>query len=478
MSTFGTLNAALSGVNAAQQGLSVTGQNIANANTAGYTRQRVTTSAMGETANVGLFSNGARPGQGVSVDGVARLADTFLDAQVRSTSASAGYTAVRSNVLTAMEDSTHEPGAAGISAKLQIFWAGWGAMSNKAGESGPAATLLAAANDLTGQIAGGYRDLESQWSKTRAQVDDMTTDLNNAASQVADLNLRIRSTLAAGGSANEMLDQRSQLTATIASLAGGSVRDTGDGMVDVLVGGNAIVTGGTARGVQVTGGYAMDADGTGGDPVRLEWQDRRGSAVPLDGGELAGALSVLAPAGTGAAGTGGVIAEAAKSYNVFATKLADKVNAVHQAGATTSGQTGVAFFSITSGQPAAKGIAVAVTDVSELATGAAGGGALSGANADALSRLGTGKDSPDSSWSGFVTGLGTASRTGQQQGNLAAASAVNATQLQASSSSVSLNEENLNLLTYQHAYQAAARVMTAVDEMLDVLINRTGLVGR
>ncbi|MBG0740280.1 flagellar hook-associated protein FlgK [Paeniglutamicibacter antarcticus] len=477
MSTFGTLNAALSGVNAAQQGLSVTGQNIANANTAGYTRQRVTTSAVGETANVGLFSNGARAGQGVSVDGVARLGDTFLDAQVRSTSASAGYTAIRSNVLTAMEDSTHEPGANGISAKLQTFWAGWGAMSNKPGESGPAATLLAAANDLTGQIAGGYRDLEAQWSKTRAQVDGMTTDLNNAASQVADLNLRIRSTVAAGGSANEMMDQRSQLTATIASLAGGSVRDTGDGMVDVLVGGNAIVTGGTARGVQVTKVYAMDASSNGGNPVRLEWNDRTGAAVPLDGGEIAGALSVLAPAGTGSAGTGGVIAEAAKSYNAFATDLAKQVNAAHQAGYTTGGEAGKAFFAVDPTQPA-KGLAVVVTNVSELATGAKDGGALSGANADMLSQLGARKDSPDSGWSNFVTRLGAASRTAQQQGNLAAASAVNAGQLQASSSSVSLNEENLNLLTYQHAYQAAARVMTAVDEMLDVLINRTGLVGR
>ncbi len=493
MSTFGALNTAFSGLTAAQQGLSVTGQNIANANTPGYTRQRVTTSAIGEAANVGLFSAGARAGQGVSVDGVARLGDSFLDARVRSTTAAAGYTAVRSNALTSIEDSTHEPGANGISAKLQAFWSGWGAMSNQAGEAAPATVLLAAAHDLAGQLASGYSDLQAQWSQGRAQVDGMATDLNKAAAQVADLNLRIRSTLAAGGSANEMMDQRSQLTATIASLAGGSIRDTGDGMVDVLVGGNAIVSGGTARTVTVSGAYTMDAAGTGGtvgtagtggttgSPVRLEWADRPGSAVPLDGGEIAGALSVLAPAAqteTGTAGTGGPIAEASSSYNALAKKLADAVNTAQRAGFTSTGTAGGDFFSFAAGIPAANGLTVLVTDVSGLATGGPTGGALNGNNADAISQLGTGKDSPDSAWSAFITKLGVASRAEQQQGQLAAASAVSATQLQASSASVSLNEENMNLLSYQHAYQAAARVMTAVDEMLDVLINRTGLVGR
>ncbi|MDJ0355970.1 flagellar hook-associated protein FlgK [Paenarthrobacter sp. PH39-S1] len=486
MSTFGALNAAFSGLTAAQQGLSVTGQNIANANTAGYTRQRVTTSAIGEGANVGLFSAGARAGQGVSVDGVARLGDTFLDARVRSTTAAAGYTAVRSNALTTIEDSTHEPGAKGISAKLQAFWAGWGAMANQAGEAAPAAVLLAAANDLAGQLAVGYGNLEAQWSQGRSQVDGMATDLNNAAAQVADLNLRIRSTIAAGGSANEMVDQRSQLTATIASLAGGAVRDTGDGMVDVLVGGNAMVSGGSARTVQVTGAYVMDSAGAGTGPARtyavqLEWTDRTGAAGPLDGGEIAGALSVLAPAGGGAgdaAGTGGSIAEAAASYNTFAQKLADAVNTAHRAGVTTAGTAGGDFFDFSPGKPSAQGLTVAVTDVSGLATGSATGGALNGGNADAISQLGVGPDSPDTAWSGFITKLGAASRSAQQQGQLAAASAVSATQLQASTASVSLNEENMNLLSYQHAYQAAARVMTAVDEMLDVLINRTGLVGR
>ncbi|MDQ6752644.1 MAG: flagellar hook-associated protein FlgK [Actinomycetota bacterium] len=477
MSTFGALNTAFSGLTAARQGLSVVGQNIANANTAGYTRQRVTTSAI--NASVGLFTGIARPGQGVSIDGVARLGDAFLDARVRSTTADAGYTSVRASALGSIEDGTHEPGTDGISAKLQSFWTGWAAMSNHAGDPASAQVLLASANTLTGQISGGYSDLETQWSQTRTQANGMVTNLNNAAAQVAGLNATIRSTVAAGGDANELIDQRNVLTTTISSLAGGTVKDAGDGTVDVYVGGNALVSGSTANAVKLAGSDSLNALVSGGGSVQLTWAGGSGQAVALDGGQLAGALSVLAPSNSAdGAGTGGAIAEAAQSYNALATTLASVVNTQHTAGFTSAGTAAGNFFNLAASGPAAKGLTVAVTDVSGLATGAAGKGNLDGSNADAMSQLGTATGSPDSVWATFVTRTGSASQAEQQHSKLADAAATSATSMQASGASVSLDEESMNLLTYQHAYQAAARVMTAVDDMLDTLINKTGLVGR
>ena len=78
----------------------------------------------------------------------------------------------------------------------------------------------------------------------------------------------------------------------------------------------------------------------------------------------------------------------------------------------------------------------------------------------------------------IVTQIGVAAKTELQQTNLANIASQSAKTLQMSNASVDLDEENVNLLSYQHAYQGAARVMTAIDEMLDTLINRTGLVGR
>jgi flagellar hook-associated protein 1 FlgK len=190
---------------------------------------------------------------------------------------------------------------------------------------------------------------------------------------------------------------------------------------------------------------------------------------------MAGAISMLAP--TDGSGTGGALAEAAEQYNEFATYLANTVNAVHSAGVTSSGVAGGDFFGISGGLPAALALTVIPTGVDGLATASPTGGALDGSNAAAIAALGTGNAAPDKVWSTFVTRTGVASRSEMQQavlGELAASAAVSN---QLSNASVDLDEENINMLTHQTAYQGAARVMTAIDEMLDTLINRTGVVG-
>lgn len=474
MSTFSGLNTAFTGLTAARQGINLAGQNIANVNTAGYTRQRLETSASSPAARTGLFAQGATPGQGVSVDGIARLDNAYLDARVRSTASSAGYTAVRAETMAALEDTLNEPGKNGLSAQLQKFWGAWQDLANQAGEAAPTNALLQEARALTTQVARGYAGTEALWSRTRSEANGMVDELNSAASQVADLNARIRSSLAAGASVNELLDQRSALTSTIASLAGGSVRENSDGTLDVLLGGNAIVSGEMFRPVQLTGANAMsDAVGS---PVLLEWAHRPGAALTLEGGEIAGSISLLRPAD--ANGTGGAIAEAAASFDAFAIKLMDAVNTVHRTGASVDGSTGLDFFRLATGLPPAAALMVVPSTAAGIASGKPGSGPYDGGIADAISQISSSQGSPDDAWNTFVITLGAAARAELQQGILAESAAISAKNNQLSSSAVSLDEENINLLSHQHAYQAAARVMTAVDEMLDVLINRTGLVGR
>ncbi|MET1156648.1 flagellar hook-associated protein FlgK [Arthrobacter sp.] len=468
MSTFGALNTAYRGLTAAQQGMNVAGQNIANAATEGYTRQRVDQSSLAAPAR-GLFSGGAlQAGQGVSVNGIARLGSSFLDAGVRSAGAQAGYASVRSSALQGIEGILQEPGDNSISTALQGFWSAWQGAANQPDKSGPKGLLLNAANSVTEKISSAYKALDSQWSSVRGQAQDAVTAVNAAAAQVASYNTTIRSTLAAGGSANELIDARAKLTDQIAVLAGGTVREQPDGTVDVLVGGNALVTGGSVRTLQLAGATRL-ADATGNAP-RVEWTNPGGTAA-LDGGELAGALSVLAPADKG-----GAIAQAAESYNTFAKELAKAVNDIHAVGVTGAGAQGVDFFTTGTG-PAALSIS-GPASIDNIALKASTGGALDTSIADQISQLGTSANSPDKLWSGIVTDIGVQSRGAQQHEALTSAAQISALTGRASQASVSLDEENVSLLTNQHAYQAAARVMTAVDEALDVLINRTGLVGR
>ena len=472
-STFGGLNTAYRGLVAARTGLDVVGQNIANVNTDGYTRQRVTQSSVEAPTRAGLFSAGVVPGQGVQVDGIARLGDQFADAQVRGAAGAAGYQGVRASVTAALETSLNEPSTTGLAAQLTKFWSAWQDVSNDPKAAAPAAVLLGQAQTIAQTLSAGYASVDGQWTAQRQQLDGLASQLNSAATQVADLNVRIRTAQQQGVSTNEFVDARSALTETIATLAGGTVRGNADGTVDVLIGGNTLVSGDSARQVTVTGDYTMATASSG---VSLEWSHRPGDAIALDGGRIAGSLSVLAPATPG--GTGGVLAEAAASYDALATQLATQVNAVHSTGTTADGTTGHDFFALTAGVPAARGLTVVPTGAATIASGNGTGGALDGSIARAVGQIGLSAGSPDRAWGAVVSTIGAVARTESDRSTLTDLSASSAKNRQLSVAGVSLDEENVNLLTYQHAYQGAARVMTAIDEMLDTLINGMGRVGR
>ena len=485
MSTFGGLNTAFSGLTAARAGLDVVGQNIANVNTEGYTRQRVTTSSAAGAARAGLVAWGATPGTGVTVDGIARLGSTTLDAKVRATAAIAGYTAVRANALGSIENSLNEPGDNGLSDQLQEFWAGWSELANSSDRTTAANLLLGEAQQLTSQIATGYRAVTTEWASVRSSADALVSEVNVAATQVGTLNGIIRQTLATGGSANELIDKRDALISTISAITGASVRAQADGTVDVLVAGNTLVSGTDVLSLAVSGPTTMPTGSGTAEAVRVVWSHRP-ETVAVDGGELAGALSLLGPAD---GGKGGALAEAAASYDKFATHLVTTVNTIHQKGAVSDQPDKAALLNFFSCDPAhaAATIGVIPKDASGIAAGIPGDGAANGGIADAIAQLGAGRAiddagnavaSPDTLWSAFVTKLGVDTGLELAQAKVANQSASSAVTLQLSNSSVDLDEENVNLLTFQHAYQGAARVMTAVDEMLDTLINRTGLVGR
>ena len=475
MSTFGGLNTAFTGLTAARRGMEVVGQNITNATTSGYTRQRVETSAIAAPGSTSFARVGMEPGAGVSVDAIQRLSNELLNGRVRATAAESGYWGVRASVLDRLETSLREPSDEGLSASLEDFWAGWQDVANRPGDPAAGGVLLERSSVLASHIAQGYAGAAKEWADLRTQTTAIASDVNSLATDVAELNGQIRQVLASGSAPNELLDQRDLRAAELAALTGATVRDRADGTIDIVLGGNSLVTGDRARTVTIGGPLRME-DASAANPVHLEWTDRPGVAVAVDGGELLGALSVLAPAD--ASGKGGAIAEAAAAYNKLATELRTQVNALHTAGVTGSGAVGGDFFGTTAGVPAALGLTIVPADASQIAAGGQLAGDGKGTIADKISQLSMKDGGPGSVWSSYVVRIGVESRATGQQLDLADRATSAATSEQLSQSSVDLDEETTLLLTYQHAYQGAARVMTAIDEMLDVLINRTGVVGR
>lgn len=471
-STFGSLNTAYSGLVAARRAIDVAGQNIANVNTEGYTRQRVEQSSINGAQKAGLgIVRSPQPGAGVEVTGITRMGDTFLESQVRKTASQSSYAETRATALVNLESGINEPSDNGISATLQRFWTSWGDLANNPGAAAPSFAVIENASMLRSQLASGYDRVEAQWNGEYAKLPLAVEELNNLSEELATINGFIQEASRSGASINELIDKRNLAASKISALAGGTFQEESDGTLTVSIGGGVLVDGTEAKLVALGGGSTMD-----GTAPQLEWASRPGSIVSLEGGELAANISLLAP--SNASGTGGILAETAKTYSTIATEVATQVNAIHSNAYTTSGVTGLDFFSLTAGVPAAKGLNVIPTDGTTIASGGAGLGPLDGSAADQISLISKQAGSPDSIWGSLVAKIASSTRSEVQQSNLADLTFNVAVSNLQSASSVDMDEESLNLMTAQTAYQAAARALTAVDEMLDTLINRMGLVGR
>ncbi len=164
VSTFGSLATAYSGLTAARAGIDVTGQNIANAGTAGYTRQRVTQSSVPAVQTGFVHGTAALAGQGVSVDGIARLGSLTLDAGLRAATGSSAWAQTRATGLSAIEDGLHEPGKNGLSAQLDVFWSAWGDLAAHPDDAGAASSVIAAATTVATALATGSKALDTQWT--------------------------------------------------------------------------------------------------------------------------------------------------------------------------------------------------------------------------------------------------------------------------------------------------------------------------
>ncbi len=469
MSSFSGLSTALSSLIAQRQALDVTGQNIANANTPGYTRQRADMSPVGPLSAPSMFSTMNGVGNGVRVTGITRMGDIFLDNRLRTETAEASFQAARADALSRLESTIAEPSDTGVAAGLQKFWAGWQAIANNPDDIASRKVLLGDARALVSQISSGYTSTETQWEHTRTEAGTLVTEINSAASGVAHLNEQIRSILVSGGSANELIDQRDRMVTELSAMVGASARHRDDGTVDVMVGGNALVRGVEAKAIEISGANVMQ-DALGGNDVVLTWSGT-GTPLTLDGGRLAANMADLSP--------NGVLISTATQWDAVATSLATTVNTLHATGMTLDDPAvaGGAFFAFGAG-PAAKALQVAITDPVAIAAGAPGQGAFDGSVADAISQLATADGGADEAFRNLVVDLGVQTRAAEQRATVTESVRATAENLQLANASVDLDEESINMLAYQRAYEGAARVLTAIDEMLDVLINRTGIVGR
>jgi len=455
MGDFSGLQIALSSLYAQRKALQVTGQNIANVNTDGYSRQRVEMAANAGPMTPAVESRYTGPGMGVTTGDTTRLRDQFLELRgYQEHATDAGLTQTQS-VLSRIELAFDEPSDDGLSKVISNFMAGFDDVANNPDDLAARAQLVEQGKTL----AAGFSQLDSalatQRSSTIDELNSLVGEVNGSASQIAELNQSISSAINGGFSPNELMDQRDQLISKLAEQVGATVRPGDDGQVDVFVGGTALVRGTQASPLRVD---------VGTDPAQTV------RAVWTADGYPAG---VAGSAGAMLSATNDVIPRYRDGLAAAAQQLADEVNAVHRTGYALDGSTNRDFFVAAPGGGIQVDPAIAA-DPSLVAASASAGATRDGSVAQQIAELTGGGDA----YHRLVVNLGVEAQANNRRVDVQASIVQHVDAARESAAGVNLDEEMTSMLEYQHAYDAASRFLTAVDQTLDTLINQTGLVGR
>jgi flagellar hook-associated protein 1 FlgK len=473
VSTFSGLSVGLSSLYAQRRGLELTGHNISNANTEGYSRQRLRLQADGGPLIPAIHSRWNGAGNGVTTAEVERLRDVFLEARsVQERGTDAGLRGGQV-LLGRVEAILSEPGDSGIQSQLADFWSGWDDVANQPDNLAARSQLIERAQTLASGLNGASERLEKQWSASREQLAATVQDINATAASVAEYNRAIMSATKAGLSPNDLADQRDLMVQRLGELAGVTLRPGESGSVDVYLGGTALVRGDAAERLAVTGPESMPqpqidpAAKTATPLVGLAWER---DSYPVTAGGSAGGL---------VQGMNDVLPRHRDQLSALSGKLITQVNEVHTAGYDQNGLPGGDFYTTS----ADGRLAVAFTDPERVAASDEGDPLSptpnrNGGNAARLAELSTAKGGPDELYRQIVVGLGVEAQTANRRVDIQSNILSQIDAAREAEAGVNLDEEMTSMLAYQRAYEGAARFVSAVDQMLDTLINRTGIVGR
>ncbi|MBW8827386.1 MAG: flagellar hook-associated protein FlgK [Acidobacteria bacterium] len=584
MGDFFGLTIGVSSLFAQRQALEIAGNNIANANTDGYSRQRVNLVQSGGQVTPAIYARSTSTANGVMATTPQRMRDMFLEARSALEHGTETSLTTSKTLLGRVEGIFNEPSDTGLQAQISDFWAGWEDLANNPGDLASRSQLLQRATTLVNSFNQADADLSNLSTSSIEQLKTVATGMNTAADRLAELNGSILRATADGLSPNSLMDQRDLLVSQLGEAAGVTTTTHGDGTMDVFLGGTALVRGDTSSHVQVSiapgtnvtnanqpgfgvgltwvkDGYpATVTSGTAGgllDGVnRLLPSYRQGidgvaaqlssvvnaqhnQGIDLNGnqpGTVTGAnqagITIAAgvndqfkidpgPPGAPTAITlsAGVYAANATDAATLKADLNAKIAAAFAPGAApaqadvrvVNGQLQVAITSMTPGGsitagtgaandalaslgiangataatdslftfvPATGVMQVVITDPRMLAAATPGGGVLGGGNALSTSNLGTVTGGPDDTYRNFIIGLGVETQAANRRVDIQHSIVTQLDAQRDSSAGVSLDEEMANLMMYQRGYEAASRLITTVDGLLDTLIHGTGLVGR
>lgn len=458
------ISVALQAVLTHSQVLEITEHNIANASTKGYRRQTaILTTETPNSINGADHGIGAgQRGNGVTIDRIDRFNLAFFDGRYRAVSAEAQSWEAQSGILSHLESILAENSDDGLLPKLDQFWAGWQALSNEPTSTSLRTIVLDDASALATAFNRRATQITQMRSDQNLAVAGNVEEINSLASQIAQLNGNISRVISVGEQPNDLMDKRDLALDRLAELTGAVSSEQKNGEMLVSVGGHVLVMG------QDTFKLEVRTNPADTSVVDAYWND--GQKLTPPSGELKGTLDVRDR----------VLVDQLTGLNTMSAGLIAQVNTIHSGGYGLNNATGLNFFN---GTDASSITVNSALDANSIATSSAANQAGNNNIALQITALKTvkgmkaGTATLNDFYNTQITELAVttkrASDNSYQHGLI-----VNALGNQRESVvGVSLDEEAANMAKAQKAYQAAARVLTAYDDLLDLVINRMGRVG-
>jgi len=457
------LSSAVSGLFAHRRRLDVISHNVANSNTIGYSRQRVDlVSASG--AGVGIHSGSSQSLGGVEVAGITRSRDSFLESRSLEASGSSAKLVASHDVLMNVEALIGEPSDHGIIAGLDAMWGAFDDLANFPDALPQREAAIQSAVTVAGRLNEIDRQLRQLHETTKESLQSDVARVNALTSEIATLNEAI-SAVATDLSPNDLLDQRDLAASSLAQLVGARTRTLADGSMDVYLGNTTLVQGSRTFTVEVAETTDATLSPLGFQRVGLEVA---GLVTVTDiAGKLGGKLD----------GLNGTVPDSINSLNEVAQQLITDVNTLHQAGEDLNGATGGTFFDGSDAGTISVSAGIQ-SDARLVAAASPSGGTRDGSNAAAIANLRSSTTGADATAVSFVATLGLTAQAVGQRASAESDAFQRVEEARLTARSVNVEEEMVDLIEAQRSYEAAARVVSTIDQMLDTLVNRLGVVGR
>jgi flagellar hook-associated protein 1 len=455
----GTLGIALGALGADQGAVAVTSNNIANVNTPGYSREQVNLSE-----NPSILVGRVLFGTGVTLDPTTSIRDNLLETRLDQENTSAGQLSSFLGPMNQVQALFNETSGSGLQAPLTAFFNSLSSLSNNPSNPASRQGVITAGQNLAGAFQQDSSNLQSLQANTDLGVQQSVTQINQLTQQIAALNPKISTAESLGQDPGAILDQRTQLVRQLSGLVGISESNAGNGSLTITTSaGSALVVGNQSFALTTQ----VNANTTYHD-VYAQGTDITSS---LTGGALGGEIQVRDQE----------IPSILTKLDTFAYGLETAVNTQSKAGFDANGNAGVNFFTQpASAVGAASSIAVAITDpnlVAASSDGTVGGNGNAQALANLQNQTIVGGQTPANYYSGLIFQIGNDVSQATSEQSAVGLVQQQLTDQRGAISGVSLDEEAVNLIRYQAAYQASANVVNVVNTLLTATLNMATFTG-